>query len=75
MLEGQLTIQVEPLKPPSTVFRVKLSSDKLETTKEVAKTFLNIEVEIENVEPAKVVKPRKRKVVHNSPKLFPRDLC
>ena len=69
MLEGQLTIQVEPLKPTSTVFRVKLSSDKLETTKEAAKTFLNIEVEIENVEPEKVVKPRKRKVIHNSPKV------
>ena len=69
MSEGQLTIQVEPLKPTSTVFRVKLSSDKLETTKEAAKTFLNIEVEIENVEPEKVVKPRKRKVVYNSPKV------
>eukprot|EP00092_Neocalanus_flemingeri_P037327 GFUD01040651.1.p1 GENE.GFUD01040651.1~~GFUD01040651.1.p1 ORF type:complete len:420 (+),score=88.66 GFUD01040651.1:195-1454(+) len=48
------------------VGRVKLSNDQLETTKAAAKTFLNIDVEIEKFEPEKVVKkPRKRKVVHN----------
>eukprot|EP00090_Calanus_glacialis_P020783 TRINITY_DN32083_c0_g1_i1.p1 TRINITY_DN32083_c0_g1~~TRINITY_DN32083_c0_g1_i1.p1 ORF type:complete len:371 (-),score=113.67 TRINITY_DN32083_c0_g1_i1:96-1208(-) len=51
------------------VGRVKLSSDKLETTKDAAKTFLNIDVEIEKVEPEKVVKPRKRKVVHQNSKV------
>merc|ERR1719350_2405068 len=51
------------------VGRVKLSSDKLEATKDAAKTFLNIEVEIEKVEPDKVVKPRKKKVELKSPKV------
>merc|ERR1719318_960228 len=51
------------------VGRVKLSCDKLEATKDAAKTFLNIEVEIEKVEPEKVVKPRKRRVELKSPKV------
>ena len=48
---------------------MKLSSDKLEATKDAAKTFLNIEVEIEKVEPEKVVKPRKRKVEFKNSKI------
>ena len=41
-----------------------MSNDQLETTKNAAKTFLNIDVDIEKFEPEKVVrKPKKRKVL------------